>query len=55
VDVHFEYGALSDELDKRIADLESMVVRPALDLKMVKNVSKFLIFAWRRSGKWYVC
>jgi len=38
----FEVGAVPDDRDERIAELERMVGRQAMELEMAKKVSKFL-------------
>lgn len=38
----FEQGVVNDERDKRIAELEGLVGRLALELDMVKKVSSYL-------------
>jgi transposase len=38
----FEQGTVRDDRDERIAELERMVGRQAMELEMAKKVSKFL-------------
>ena len=38
----FEHGQAKDEKDRRIAELERMVGRLAMEIEMVKKVSKYL-------------
>lgn len=38
----FEQGIVRDDRDERIAELERMVGRQAMELEMAKKVSKFL-------------
>lgn len=38
----FERGAVQDDRDERIAELERMVGRQAMELEMAKKVSKYL-------------
>ena len=38
----FEQGSITDERDQRIAELERMIGRLAVELEMAKKVSRFL-------------
>jgi len=48
----FEQGTSSNDRDQRIADLERMVGRLAMELEMAKKVSRFLNSGRNESGKW---
>lgn len=48
----FEQGTTSNDRDQRIADLERMVGRLAMELEMAKKVSRFLNSGRNESGKW---
>ena len=48
----FEQGTVSDDRDQRIAELERMVGRLAMELEMAKKVSKFLNSVRNKSGRW---
>lgn len=47
----FEQANGSDERDRRIAELERMVGRMAMELEMAKKVSSFLISTTDGSGR----
>lgn len=49
----FEHGsANNDDRDQRIAELERMVGRLAMELEMAKKVSSFLNSDRNKSGRW---
>jgi transposase len=48
----FEQGTASDDRDQRIAELERMVGRLAMELEMAKKVSGFLNSGRNESGRW---
>ena len=48
----FEQGTVSDDRDQRIAELERMVGRLAMELEMAKKVSRFLNSGRNESGRW---
>jgi transposase len=48
----FEQGAASDDRDQRIAELERMVGRLAMELEMAKKVSRYLNSSRNESGRW---
>jgi transposase-like protein len=48
----FERGAANDDRDQRIAELERMVGRLAMELEMAKKVSSFLNSERNKSGRW---
>jgi transposase-like protein len=48
----FEQGTASDDRDQRIAELERMVGRLAMELEMAKKVSRFLNSGQNKSGRW---
>lgn len=48
----FEQGTASDDRDQRIAELERMVGRLAMELEMAKKVSGFLNSGQNKSGRW---
>ncbi len=48
----FEQGTASDDRDQRIAELERMVGRLAMELEMAKKVSRFLNSGRTKSGRW---
>ena len=48
----FEQGTASDDRDQRIAELERMVGRLAMELEMAKKVSRFLNSGRNKSGRW---
>ena len=48
----FEQGAASDGRDQRIAELERMVGRLAMELEMAKKASRFLNSGRNESGRW---
>ena len=48
----FEQGTASDDRDQRIAELERMVGRLAMELEMAKKVSKYLNSGRNESGRW---
>ena len=48
----FELGAAKDERDQRIADLERMIGRLAMELEMSKKVSGYLNSGQGKGGSW---
>jgi transposase len=48
----FEQGTASDDRDQRIAELERMVGRLAMELEMAKKVSRYLNSSRNESGRW---
>jgi transposase len=48
----FEQGTASDDRDQRIAELERMLGRMAMELEMAKKVSRFLNSGRKESRKW---
>ena len=48
----FEQGTVSDDRDQRIAELERMVGRLAMELEMAKKVSRYLNSGRNESGRW---
>jgi transposase-like protein len=48
----FEQGAAKDERDQRIAELERMIGRLAMELEMAKKVSSYLNSDRSRGGSW---
>ena len=48
----FEQGPANDDRDQRIADLERMVGRLAMELEMAKKVSSLLNSDRNKSGRW---
>ena len=48
----FEQGTVRDDRDQRIAELERMVGRLAMELEMAKKVSRFLNSGRNESGRW---
>jgi transposase-like protein len=48
----FEQGTASDDRDQRIAELERMVGRLAMELEMAKKASRFLNSGRSESGRW---
>ena len=48
----FEQGAASDDRDQRIAELERMVGRLAMELEMAKKLSRYLNSSRNESGRW---
>ncbi len=48
----FEQGAAKDERDQRIAELERMIGRLAMELEMAKKVSSYLNSGRSRGGRW---
>ena len=48
----FEQGTASDDRDQRIAELERMVGRLAMELEMAKKASGFLNSGRNESGRW---
>jgi transposase len=48
----FEQGTVSDDRDQRIAELERMIGRLAMELEMAKKVSRFLNSGRNESGRW---
>jgi transposase len=48
----FEQGTASDDRDQRIAELERMVGRLAMELEMAKKVSGFSNSGRNESGRW---
>jgi hypothetical protein len=47
-----EGGSRQDERDRRIAELEGMVGRMALELDMAKKVSRYLDSSRSGNGSW---
>ena len=48
----FEQSPVNDDRDQRIAELERMVGRMAMELEMAKKVSNFLNSSSKTSGRW---
>ena len=48
----FEQGPANDDRDQRIAELERMVGRLAMELEMAKKASSFLNSDQNKSGRW---
>ena len=48
----FEQSPFNDDRDQRIAELERMVGRMAMELEMAKKVSNFLNSSRKTSGSW---
>jgi transposase len=48
----FEQGTVSDDRDQRIAELERMVGRLAMELEMAKKASRYLNSGRTESGRW---
>jgi len=48
----FEQGTVSDDRDQRIAELERMVGRLAMELEMAKKASRYLNSGRKESGRW---
>ncbi len=48
----FEQSPVHDDRDQRIAELERMVGRMAMELEMAKKVSNFLNSSRKTSGSW---
>ena len=48
----FEQGTVSDDRDQRIAELERMVGRLAMELEMAKKASRFSNSGRNESGRW---
>ena len=48
----FEQGTAKDERDQRIAELERMIGRLAMELEMAKKVSSYLNSDRSRGGSW---
>ena len=48
----FEQGTVSDDRDQRIAELERMVGRLAMELEMAKKASRYLNSGRNESGRW---
>ena len=48
----FEQGTASDDRDQRIAELERMVGRLAMEIEMAKKVSRLLNSGRNKSGRW---
>jgi transposase-like protein len=48
----FEQSPVNDDRDQRIAELERMVGRMAMELEMAKKVSNFLNSSRKTSGSW---
>ena len=48
----FEQSPVNDDRDQRIAELERMVGRMAMELEMAKKVSNFLNSSRKTSGRW---
>jgi transposase len=48
----FQQGAVSDDRDQRIAELERMIGRLTLDLDMAKKVSRYLNSSRNGSENW---
>ncbi len=51
----FEQSPVNDDRDERIAELERMVGRMAMELEMAKKVSNFLNSSRKTSGSWWAC
>jgi hypothetical protein len=48
----FEQGSANDDRDQRIAELERMVGRLAMELENAKKVSRLLNSDRNKSGRW---
>ena len=48
----FEQGTVRDDRDQRVAELERMVGRLAMELEMAKKVSRYLNSGRNESGRW---
>ena len=48
----FDQSPVNDDRDQRIAELERMVGRMAMELEMAKKVSNFLNSGRKTSGSW---
>ena len=48
----FEQSPVNDDRDQRIAELERMVGRMAMELEMAKKASNFLNSSRKTSGSW---
>ncbi len=48
----FDHSPVNDDRDQRIAELERMVGRMAMELEMAKKVSNFLNSSRKTSGSW---
>jgi transposase-like protein len=48
----FEQGTVRDDRDQRIAELERMVGRLAMELEMAKKASRYLNSGRNKSGGW---
>ena len=48
----FEQNPVNDDRDQRIAELERMVGRMAMELEMAKKVSNFLNSSGKKNGSW---
>jgi transposase-like protein len=48
----FEQGPVNDDRDQRIAELERMVGRMAMELEMAKKVSNIFNSSHKKSGSW---
>ena len=48
----FEQGTVNDDRDQRIAELERMVGRLAMELEMAKKASRYLNSGRNKSGRW---
>ena len=48
----FDRSPVNDDRDQRIAELERMVGRMAMELEMAKKVSNFLNSSGKKNGSW---